>query len=76
MQLLISDANILIDLEEGELLAQLFTLPYQFTVPDILYFDELEAQHAHLLPMGLELAELSPSIIVRGGFTRPGLSSG
>ncbi|WP_223811888.1 PIN domain-containing protein [Pseudomonas oryziphila] len=56
MQLLISDANILIDLEEGELLAQLFTLPYQFTVPDILYFDELEAQHAHLLRLGLELA--------------------
>lgn len=64
MQLLISDANILIDLEEGELLSQLFTLPYQFTVPDILYFDELEAQHAHLLCMGLELAELSPSTLL------------
>lgn len=61
MQLLISDANILIDLEEGELLAQLFTLPYRFTVPDILYFDELETQHAHLLGMGLELAELNPA---------------
>ncbi|WP_343584555.1 PIN domain-containing protein [Pseudomonas sp.] len=61
MQLLISDANILIDLEEGELLAQLFTLPYQFTVPDLLYFEELEAQHAHLLGMGLELAELNPA---------------
>jgi len=33
MQLLISDANILIDLEEGELLAQLFTLPYRFRPP-------------------------------------------
>lgn len=61
MQLLISDANILIDLEEGELLGQLFTLPYQFTVPDILYFDELEAQHAHLLGLGLEVAELNPA---------------
>ena len=53
MQLLISDANILIDLEEGELLAQLFALPYRFTVPDILYFDELEAQHAHCWACGL-----------------------
>lgn len=47
MQLLISDANILIDLEEGELLNELFQLPYQFKVPDILFFEELEDQHAH-----------------------------
>lgn len=59
MQLLISDANILIDLEEGELLEQLFRLPYQFTVPDILFFEELEAQHGHLLRIGLALGELS-----------------
>lgn len=64
MQLLISDAHILIDLEEGELLAQLFALPYRFTVPDILYFEELEAQHAHLCGMGLELAELSPATLL------------
>ncbi|MCO7633669.1 PIN domain-containing protein [Pseudomonas guariconensis] len=59
MQLLISDANILIDLEEGELLDQLFMLPYQFTVPDILFFDELEIQHGHLLERGLGLGELT-----------------
>lgn len=64
MQLLISDANILIDLEEGELLAQLFTLPYQFTVPDILYFDELEAQHGHLMGLGLKLAELNAATML------------
>lgn len=64
MQLLISDADILIDLEEGELLAQLFTLPYRFTVPDILYFEELEGQHAHLLGLGLELAELNPGTML------------
>lgn len=28
-------------------------------MPDILYFDELETQHAHLLDMGLVLGELS-----------------
>jgi hypothetical protein len=37
MQLLISDANILIDLEEGGLLEVFFRLPYQFSVPDILF---------------------------------------
>ncbi|MFV3328184.1 hypothetical protein ACNFG0_17185 [Pseudomonas sp. NY15372] len=62
MQLLISDANILIDLEEGELLDELFRLPYQFTVPDILFFEELEAQHGHLLRRGLSLGELSQVI--------------
>lgn len=59
MQLLISDANILIDLEEGELLNELFQFPYQFSVPDILFSEELEAQHAHLLAMGLILGELN-----------------
>lgn len=44
-QLLISDANILIDMEEGELLTQLFQLPYQFAIPDILFVEELEEEH-------------------------------
>ncbi|EPX9617407.1 TPA: PIN domain-containing protein [Pseudomonas aeruginosa] len=59
MRLLISDANILIDLEEGQLLDQLFRLPYHFSVPDILFTEELEAQHAHLLERGLRLDELT-----------------
>ncbi|WP_342244736.1 PIN domain-containing protein [Pseudomonas sp. OTU5201] len=64
MQLLISDANILIDLEEGELLELLFQLPYQFSVPDILFAEELEAQHAHLPGMGLLLGELQPQAMM------------
>ncbi|CAM3920129.1 hypothetical protein CCOS865_00928 [Pseudomonas reidholzensis] len=64
MQLLISDANILIDLEEGGLLEQLFRLAYRFTIPDILFYDELESQHAHLLERGLELGELSPDTML------------
>lgn len=61
MQLLISDANILIDLEEGDLLNALFRLPYRFSVPDILFYEELEEQHPHLRQMGLRLLELTPS---------------
>lgn len=64
MQLLISDANILIDLEEGELLELLFRLPYQFSVPDILFAEELEDQHSHLPGMGLLLGELEPQSMV------------
>ncbi|PWQ93101.1 PIN domain-containing protein [Leucothrix arctica] len=59
MQLLVSDANILIDLEEGGLLTAFFDLPYEFTVPDILFYEELEEQHVHLLEMGLAVRELN-----------------
>lgn len=36
MLLLISDANILIDMEAGRLMATFFRLPMRFGVPDIL----------------------------------------
>jgi len=54
MQVLISDANVLIDMEDGGLLELMFSLPYQFKVSDMLYRDELEAQHSHLLELGLQ----------------------
>lgn len=59
-QLLISDANILIDIEDGGLIAEFFRLPFEFHVPDLLFADELEESHAHLLDYGLKLSELSP----------------
>jgi rRNA-processing protein FCF1 len=64
MIILISDANIIIDMEEGSLLEQLFQLPYQFVVPDLLYFDELEIHHADLLDKGLVLRELTSTSMV------------
>lgn len=59
MQLLISDANILIDMEEGRLIEAMFQLPWKFSVPDILFYEELEQQHSHLVPLGLSIEELS-----------------
>lgn len=64
MQLLISDANILIDVEEGELLESMFRLPFEFCIPDILYHDELEEHHSHLPRLGLHIAELQPETMV------------
>lgn len=58
MQLLISDANILIDMEEGGLTETMFALPHVFSIPDILFHEELEARHGHLIDLGLELGEL------------------
>lgn len=59
-QLLISDANILIDLEDGGLITEMFKLPFQFQVPDMLFADELEQDHGYLLEHGLQLGELTP----------------
>lgn len=63
MQLLISDANILIDMEEGNLLPQMFQLPYSFSIPDILFYEELEQEHEHLLELGLKLDELESELV-------------
>ena len=60
MRLLISDANILIDMEEGQLIEHMFRLPWTFSVPDILFVEELQAQHAYLLEKGLQVNELTP----------------
>ena len=60
MLLLVSDANILIDIEEAGLTVALFQLPYRFVTPDILYYEELDDQHGHLLELGLHTLELSP----------------
>ena len=66
MQLLISDANILIDMEEGELIEELFKLPYVFSMPDILFYEEMEEEHQHLVDLGLQLDELSGEMMVYG----------
>jgi len=57
--LLISDANILMDVEEGDLVVPMFSLSCKFAVPDILYVDELHERHAYLLGMGLQTMTLS-----------------
>jgi predicted nucleic acid-binding protein len=55
MLLLISDANILIDIEAGDLIAPMFSLGYQFAVPDVLFYEELEEQHSYFLELGLQV---------------------
>ncbi len=65
MLLLISDANILMDVEVGDLVAPMFSLGYQFAVPNVLYYEELEEQHAHLLDMGLQIRTLSAKGVER-----------
>ena len=61
MQMLISDANIIIDLEVGEQLENMFKLPYTFCTPDILFMGELALDHANLVELGLQLKTLTPA---------------
>lgn len=61
----ISDANILIDVEVGGLMAPMFSLGYQFAVPDVLFFEELAEQHAHWRDMGLQVKSLSAQSVAR-----------
>lgn len=65
MLLLISDANILMDVEVGDLVAPMFSLGYQFAVPNVLYYEEMEEQHAHLLDMGLQVRSMSAKSVER-----------
>lgn len=77
MLVLISDANILIDIEVGGLIAPMFSLDYQFVVPDVIFAEELEGQHGYLLDMGLEARGLDAQLVARVAdmaiqYTRPG----
>lgn len=47
------------DVEEGDLLVPMFSLDYEFSVPDILYAEELQQRHAHLVELGLQTVSLS-----------------
>lgn len=51
--LIISDSNIFIDMEVGELTRHMFQLPEKIGTPNILYEEELAAQHSELPALGL-----------------------
>jgi len=59
MPLLISDANILIDMECGGLLHRMFELDHGFAVLDVLYEEELKDQHPELPGHGLATIALT-----------------
>ena len=57
MQLLVSDANIPIDIEHGNLTSSMFSMKIVFAVPDVLFEKELRARHSHLLDFGLKIIQ-------------------
>ena len=63
MRLLISDANILIDMEAGALMETLFQLPMQLGIPDLLYYEEIEPGSPDLADLGLQIMEVSGDFV-------------
>jgi hypothetical protein len=55
MLLIISDASVLIDIECGELTSAMFSLPWQFAVPDILFYEELSERHGQWVDIRMNL---------------------
>ncbi len=53
--LLISDANIIIDMEVAELTEAMFNLPHEFAVPNVLYQEELHPECEPLIELGLQI---------------------
>jgi hypothetical protein len=57
--LLVSDTSVLIDLDRGAILHEIFKLPFDVGVPDLLYQRELKNWHGpDLVPMGLRVLSL------------------
>lgn len=56
MRLVVTDANIVIDLDAGGLLEATFRLPHiEFCTPDVLYLEELVQQYGTLPGLGLKV---------------------
>jgi hypothetical protein len=57
--LLVSDTSVLIDLDRGAILPEIFRLPFEVGVPDLLFEGELKHwQGPALEPMGLRVLSL------------------
>lgn len=63
MLLIISDASVVIDIECGELTSTMFSLPWQFAVPDTLFVEELTERHGHLSQLGLISKTMSGDLV-------------
>jgi hypothetical protein len=63
MLLIISDASVLIDVECSQLTSAMFSLPWKFYVPDVLFEEELAQRHEHLLAFGLKTIWLVEQLI-------------
>lgn len=78
MTVLVCDTSVLIDLARGGLLESIFSLPYEFAVPDVLFRQEIAgAWGDRLVGLGLRVEEVSAAGVaaaIRYRAARPVLS--
>lgn len=77
--LLISDANVIIDMQDGGILEAMFQLKETFSVPDLLYEEELEYYHPQLAELGLNVMVLSgesvtSAMALKQRYSRPSMN--
>ena len=71
MAVLVSDTSVLIDLERAKLLDEMFRLPFEFAVPDLLYARELAGPLGEqLVALGLRVEVLTPAELSRATTVR------
>lgn len=71
MAVLVSDTSVIIDLERGALLEDIFRLPFEFAVPDLLFARELAgALGDQLIAWGMRVEELTPAELARATVIR------
>jgi hypothetical protein len=63
MTILVSDANIFIDMEVADLIRPMFRLDDTFATPDVLYREELEQHHPELPGLGLRIERLGSAVV-------------
>jgi predicted nucleic acid-binding protein len=69
--ILVSDTSVLIDLERSRLLEEMFLLPFEFAVPDLLYARELTGPLGEqLTALGLRVEILTPAELTRATTVR------
>lgn len=81
MRVLVSDSSVLIEFAKRELLDRMFKLPFEFSVPDLLFDQELidlgRYSRQDLLDFGLRVEALNPDGVTRAisyPVLRPALS--
>lgn len=71
MRVLVSDTSVIIDLERGSLLQDVFRLPFEFAVPDLLFRRELKGPLGEqLVAWGLRVEELTSDEVARATSVR------
>ena len=66
MPILVSDTSVVIDLERAGLLEDMFLLPFEFCVPDLLFQRELAGELGdRLIQLGLRIEELTSAELRR-----------